>query len=71
MYLPHGVEEAEFMFPFGFDDAVCRQLRPDLCPRKPPVGLKTVFFLIECEIFIPPLKEWHDDLSEIPEEIEL
>ena len=59
------------MFPLGLYDPVRRELRPDLRPRKAPVRPEAVFLLVEREIFVPPLEERHDDLREVPEEIQL
>ena len=40
------MEQRELMFPFGLDDAVGGQLRPNLCALQPPVCFDAVFFLI-------------------------
>ena len=64
-------EEGELVLPLGLDDSLIGQAGTDLRALETPVCLPSVFFLVECDIRIPPLKKRHDQLTEVSEEFQL
>ena len=71
MPFPYSMEQRQLMLPLGLYDPIRRKLRPDLRPGKPPVRAVPVFFLIEGEVLVPPLKKGHKNLCKAEEKIKL
>ena len=71
VFFTNRMKKAQFMLPFGLDDSVRGELSPDPGARQPPVCAVTVFFFIEGQIHIPPLKERHDSPGQAEKELEL
>ena len=68
--LSYHPEQGQLMLPFGPDNALLHKPRPDLRSLQPPVRLKSVLLFVECKIQVPPVKERHDSLRQIPEKLQ-
>ena len=71
VFFVYRMKEAQLVFPFGFDDSIRGESCPDLCAGEPPVRVIPVFFFVERQICVPPLKKGHNGPGQAEKEIEL